>query len=114
MDNCSRLELVFKNDPDHAVCGKGITDPVQIAQFLSDIRSGQTSHEADLYSLVRKPNRMLENCYTYGTIYGSFAEEPDVVIHMPVTSYNDQAYSIRMEHREYVLPEEWMELLRGH
>ena len=114
VDNCVRLEFVLgtgniSGDAVHTTCGDGITDKSEISDFLSDVRLQENPHDAGLYDMIRKPNGMLENCYIYGVIYGFFGEEPNVVIEMPVTSYNDLAYSVRIGAEEYVLPEEWLE-----
>lgn len=117
--NCSRLEMVEAiYDPAanavHVSCGKGITDRAQIAEFFSDIRSQPTAGQAGLYELVRQPNGMFKNCYISHTIYGFFEEEPYIALGMDVTSYNDQAYSVRLEKvgicPDYVLPDKWLEL----
>ncbi len=113
-DNCVRLELVSgigntEEDQIHATCGDGISDPEIIAEFLSDIRSQQDPREAGLYDMITKPDGMLENCYTYAVIYGFFDEEPNLAIQMTVTSYNDLAYSVNIEGKEYVLPAQWLE-----
>ena len=54
---------------------------------------------------------MLENCYTYAVIYGFFEEEPNLAIRIDVTSYNDLAYSVCIENKEYVLPNDWVQRL---
>ncbi len=117
LENCVRLELFPFNyltpvDPIHATCQEGITDPEEIFAFVSDIRSQKNPREAGLYDLVRKPDGMLENCYGCAVIYGFFEEEPYLAIPMPVTSYNDLAYSVSIGNEEYVLPEEWLQKLR--
>lgn len=118
VDNCIRLELVFENrywdnDAIHTTCGDGIADASEIAKFLSDIRSQKDPHEAGLYDLVTKPDGMYENCYVYGAIYGFFEEDPNLVTRMEITSYNDLAYSISIEGKEYVLPTEWLQKLEN-
>ncbi len=118
VDNCVRLELVknswlLKNNTEHLTCGDGIADPAEIAAFLADVRSQKSPEEAGLYDLVRKENGFLENCYQYGVIYGFFSEEPNLAVPMTVTSYNDMAYSVSIEQKEYVLPEKWVKRLRG-
>jgi len=117
VDNCIRLELVLgtgdiENDVVHTVCVDGIVDASKITEFLSDIRSQKDPREAGLHELIEKPNGMLENCYVCGTIYGFFEEEPNLVIRMDVTSYNDLAYSVSIENKEYVLPEKWIQSLQ--
>ena len=117
VDNCVRLELVtgesyLNRNPVHANCGEGITDKAEIKRFLADIRSQKSPLEAGLYELIKKQNGTLENCYSYAVIYGFFAEEPDLVICMTITSYNDLAYSVSIEDKEYVLPEAWLQKLQ--
>jgi len=63
--------------------------------------------------LVKQPDGMLENCYIYGVLYGFFAEEPNLAVRMEITSYNDLAYSISIEEKEYALPAEWLERLKN-
>ncbi len=123
IDNCSRLELVERTyDADanavHVSCGEGMTDREQIAAFLSDVRSQKTAEEAGLYDLLPEAENGIRYFGTPHVIYGFFEEEPHVAICLNVTSYDDQAYSVSLEKvgipPEYVLPEAWMELLRGH
>lgn len=120
VDRCIRLEFVsgngIGNAKDHAThitCGDGIIEASEIAEFLSDVRSQKNPHEAGLYDLIRKPNGMLENCYVYGVVYGFFGEEPNLALRMNITSYNDLAYSISLEGRDYVLPAEWLRKLEN-
>lgn len=117
-DNCIRLELVsgieyIEGDGIHATCGDGITNKLEIAEFLSDIRSQPEPRDAGLYDLVTKPDGMLENCYVFAIIYGFFEDEPNLAIHMEITSFNDLAYSVSIEGKEYVLPAEWLERLQN-
>jgi len=117
VDNCIRLEFVSgvgdtESDEVHTTCGDGIVDASEIADFLSDVRSQKDPNDAGLYDLIKKPNGMLENCYVYGLIYGFFADEPNLAIRMKITSYNDLAYSVSVEGKEYVLPNEWIERLK--
>jgi hypothetical protein len=110
VDNCVRLEFVpgigdVEKDAEHTSCGEGMTIPSEIAAFLSEVRSQKSPDDAGLYDLVRKPDGGYENCYVCGVIYGFFAEEPNVAIRMTVTSYNDLAYSVSIEEKDYVLPE---------
>jgi len=113
-DNCIRMEFVHgsgdcEEDSIHVTCCGGITDKLQITEFLANIRLQKNPHEAGLYDLVTRPDGSYENCYRCGVIYGFFEEEPNIVIRMPVTSYNDLAYSIRIGENEYVLPKEWLD-----
>ncbi len=117
VDNCSRLELVieiepFENSAVHATCGDGISKKSKIKKFLFDIRSQKSPKEAGLYDLIRKPDGMLENCYRYAVIYGFFEEEPNLVVRMEVFSLNDLAYYVRIEDKEYILPEKWIKKLQ--
>lgn len=111
VDNCSRLELVpeYSINAAHAACGEGITDRVQIAAFLADVRSQQSPEEAGLFDLI-PPENGIRYVHINQVIYGFFEEEPNVALRMEVSSYNDQAYSVRIEGREYVLPEKWLEM----
>ena len=114
IENSSRLEFVSgsgntKEDVIHTTCGDGITDQSIINAFLSEIRMQQDPREAGLYELIEEPDGMLRNCYFYGVIYGFFDEEPNLAVRMDITSYNDLAYSISIEGKEYVLPTEWLQ-----
>ena len=111
IDRCVRLEMIpnayFRIDRSHVSCGGGITDKTVIADFLSEVRSQQGPREAGLYDMITKPDGFLDNCYYHSTIYGFFAEEPNIAVPMSIDSFNDMAYSVRFEHVEYVLPMEW-------
>lgn len=118
VDNCVRLEFVIgigdvENDAVHTSCGEGMTIPSEIAAFLSEVQSQKSPKEAGLYDLVRKPDGQLENCYVCGVIYGFLAEEPNVAIRMTVTSYNDLAYSVSIEGKDYVLSDSWLQMLKS-
>ena len=118
VDNCIRIELVSgsgyaKDDGMHTTCGDGIVDSTVISQFLSDVRSQPDPREAGLYDSVKRPDGMLENCYTYAVVYGFFEEEPNLAVPMDITSFNDLGYSISIEGKEYVLPEIWLEKLQS-
>ena len=118
VDNCIRLEFVSgigntESDVTHTTCGDGIVEASEIAEFLSDVRSQKDPCEAGLYDLIMKPDGMFENCYVYGVVYGFFAEEPNLVVRLDVTSYNDLAYSISIDDKEYVLPVEWLQKLEN-
>ena len=118
VNNCIRLEFVSgtgntENDQFHITCCDGIVDTSEIAKFLSDVRSQKNPHEAGLYDLIKKPDGMLENCYVYGVVYGFFGEEPNLAVRMDITSYNDLAYSISIDGKEYVLPAEWLQKLEN-
>lgn len=116
--NCVRLEYVTgfrlsSADGVHASCQGGISDKTVISDFFAAVRSQKDPHSAGLYDLVRTPDGLLENCYFCGTIYGFFEEEPNLVIKMDITSYNDLAHSIWLGQREYVLPEAWLQQFLG-
>ena len=110
LENCVRLEFITEiyNAPvSHTTCNDGITDKSKILSFIEDIRTQKSPEEAGLYDLVRQPNGIFENCYVCGAIYAFFEEEPNLVVIMQITSFNDLAYSISIEDNSYVLPTEW-------
>ncbi len=111
LENCIRFVLVegslFSNT-EIPSAPKGITE---CEQFLSDIRSGQTATEAGLYDLVKQPDGTWKNLYAYGSVCGVLQEDINLIIPLTVMSFDDKAYSIRIEDKEYVLPEEWLEEL---
>lgn len=118
-DNCCRLEFVKSGfdliaDAVHVSCGDGISDPSVIADFLSDVRRQQTPDQAGLYNLIHSSDDGFKTICQRGVIYGFFREEPYVAVRMPVYSYSDQAYSISIEGKDYVLPEKWVGLLGVH
>ena len=115
-DNCIRLEFVsgmgnIKEDIFHTTCNGGIVDNTEIEKFFFDVRSQDNPRDAGIYELVKKPNGMFENCYVCGVVYGFFKDEPNLVIKMKITSYNDLAYSISIGNDEYVLPKLWFNKL---
>lgn len=118
VDNCSSIVMMTGLDHEkreenfNKAIGKGISDKSEIAVFLQDVRNQKNPIEAGLYDLVRKTDGSLENCYMYGTIYGLFEEEPNLVVAMQVTSYNDLAYSVTIGNENYVLPAEWIDRLQ--
>ena len=118
VDNCVRFEFISgigntENDVTHTTCDDGIVVASEIAAFLSDVRSHKDPREAGLYDLIKKPDGMLENCYVYGVVYGFFEEESNLAVRMDITSYNDLAYSISIDGKEYVLPAEWLQKLEN-
>ena len=118
-DNCTRLELVLgigdiENDGSHTTCGDGISSKSEITEFLSDVRSQISPSEAGLYDMIKNPDGTLENCYIYAVIYGLFEDEPNLAIRMDITSYNDLAYSVSIEGKEYVLPETWIQRFQNN
>ncbi len=104
VDNCVILQRPYLLD------GSCVTDPEEIAAFLSTVRAQPDPREAGLYELVKKPDGFLENCYLYGAVYGYFEETPFLYVEMQITSYNDLAYSIEIEGKEYVLPEHLLKM----
>lgn len=114
VERCVRLEFYLHNTflSQHADCNAGITDRDEIAELLAEVKTQPSPREAGLYEMVAKPNGSLENCYRCGTIYGFFEEEPNLAIPLPVTSYNNLAYSVSIGHSDYVLPTVWFERLR--
>lgn len=113
IDNCSRLEFIPSDEmwglgEKHGGCGAGITDPEEIAAFLSDLRAQKSARDAGLDRLVAQPNGTLLNCYCIGTVCGFFEEEPNLFVAMEVISYNDLGYSMELDRRDRVLPEEWL------
>ncbi len=116
INNCIRFEWItgtgIYKDIRHATCNQGITDKAERAAFLSEIRSQPDPIEAGLYDIVRGEDGFLKNCYELGEICGFFEEEPLFIISMPVTSYNDLAYSVSIGDEEYVLPDKWVQRLR--
>ena len=108
LDNCIRFEFV-KGSPStntqFSSSQKAITD---CEQFLSEIRNGKTAKDAGLYELVKQPDGMLKNCYVYGYFCGVVQEGINLVIPLQVMSFDDKAYSIKIDDIEYVLPEEWI------
>lgn len=114
VDNCIRFKFVSgigntEIDVTQTTCDNGIVETSEIAEFLSDVRSQKDPREAGLYDLIKKPDGMMENCYVYGVVYGFFEEEPNLAVRMDITSYNDLAYSISIDGKEYVLPTEWLQ-----
>ena len=75
------------------------------------IKSGQKAKDAGLYDLVKQPDGMLKNCYVYGYACGVIQEDLNVVIPLQVMSFDDKAYSIRIDDTEYVLTQEWVDTL---
>ncbi len=117
LDNCVRLELVYNTNGQlysitHKDCNKGITDKTEINNFLSTIRAQNNPKDAGLYDLVRKSDGSLENCYA-SAVYAYFNEEPNIVLLLDVTVYNDLAYSIRIDDKEYVLPNDLFNKLKS-
>ena len=111
LDNCIRFEFVkglLYNGDETTISKNGITE---CEEFLNEIKSGQTAKDAGLYDLVKQPNGMLENCYVYGYVCGVIQEDLNVVIPLQVMSFDDKAYSIRINDIDYVLTQEWIDKL---
>lgn len=111
LDNCIRFEFVkgsLFNDDKATISNKGITE---CHQFLDEIKNGQKAEEAGLYDLVKQPDGMLKNCYVYGYVCGVLQEDINLVIPLEVMSFDDKAYSIRIDDIEYVLAQEWLDKL---
>ncbi len=111
LDNCIRFEFVngsLFNNEETTISKKGITD---CEQFLNEIKSGQKAKDAGLYDLVKQPDGILKNCYVYGYVCGVIQEDINIVIPLEVMSFDDKAYSIRIDDIEYVLTQEWVDKL---
>ena len=106
------IELVEATNQDLAY---GIDDVrgVSIEKKFIETKADMTGVSLNPYYVIQ-PNGFFKNCYIAGAIYGYFEAEPYVHIRMDITSYNDQAYSISIEGKDYVLPEKWVELLGVH
>lgn len=111
LDNCIGFEFVkgslFYNEKT-TLSNIGITD---CKQFLNEIKNGQKVNDAGLYDLVKQPDGMLKNCYLYGYVCGVVQEDINIVIPLEVVSFDDKAYSIKIDDIEYVLPQEWLDKL---
>lgn len=111
LDNCIRFEFVkgsLFNNEKTTISNKGITE---CEQFLNEIKSGKKAKDAGLYDLVKQPDGMLKNCYVYGYVCGVLQEDVNLVIPLEVMSFNDKAYSIKIDDIEYVLTQEWVDKL---
>lgn len=117
VEHCIRLEFIAGSDladESHTTCGDGITDASEIAAFLAEVRAQKSPEEAGVYDLVRETYGALEHCYEYGAIYGFFSDEPNLVIRMPVMTYNHLAYSITIGTQRFMLPDEWLRKLQNN
>ena len=111
LDNCIRFEFVkgsLLNNEEITISQKGITE---CEEFLNEIKSGQNAKDAGLYDLVKQPDGMLKNCYVYGYVCGVIQEDINILIPLEVMSFDDKAYSIKIDDIEYVLPQEWINKL---
>ena len=111
LDNCIRFDFVkglLVNNDETIISKAGITE---CEDLLNKIKSGQKAKDAGLYDLVKQPDGMLENCYVYGYVCGVIQEDLNIVIPLQVMSFDDKAYSIRIDDTEYVLTQEWVDKL---
>ena len=110
LDNCIRFEFVEGSllNKETSISKIGTTE---CEQFLSEIKSGQKAKDAGLYDLVKQPAGMLKNCYVYGYVCGVIQDDINIVIPLEVMSFDDKAYSIKINDIEYVLPQEWIDKL---
>ena len=111
LDNCIRFEFVkgsLFNDKITTISNKGITE---CEQFLNEIKSGQKAKDAGLFDLVKQPDGTLKNCYVYGYVCGVIQDDINIVIPLEVMSFDDKAYSIKINDIEYVLAQEWIDKL---
>ena len=75
------------------------------------IASGQKAKDAGLFDLVKQPDGTLKNCYVYGYVCGVVQDDINIVIPLEVMSFDDKAYSIKINDIEYVLAQEWIDKL---
>ncbi len=109
IDNCIRFEFVKSlhlGGNSISSANKSITE---CEAFLNDIRNSQRAIDAGLYDLVKQPDGLLKNCYTYGYICGVLQDGLNLVIPLQIMSFDDKAYSISVNGVEYVLPDEWVD-----
>ena len=108
LDNCIRFEFVkdlLSSSNNYSPSQKVITE---CEHFLTEIRSGKTAKDAELYELIKQPDGMFKNLYVYGYLFGVVQEDINLVIPLEIMSFDDKAYSIELDGIEYVLPEEWI------
>ena len=110
LDNCIRFEFVegLLFNKEISISKIGTTE---CEQFLSEIKSGQKAKDAGPYDLVKQPDGTLKNCYVYGYVCGVIQDDINIVIPLEVMSFDDKAYSIKINDIEYVLPQEWIDKL---
>ena len=110
LDNCIRFEFVEGSlfNKETSISKIGTTE---CEQFLSEIKSGQKAKDAGLYDLVKQPDGTLKNCYVYGYVCGVIQDDINIVIPLEVMSFDDKAYSIKINDIEYVLAQEWIDKL---
>lgn len=108
LENCIGFDLVkaphFDNSEAIVLCDEA----AECQAFLQELQSAEKAKEAGLYDLVKQPDGSLKNCYLYGWICGVIQEDLNLFIRLDVTSYDDQAYSVRIDAEEYVLSSEWI------
>lgn len=113
IEGCNRIELDKSNKIStsiaHSTCDGGLSDPNELAAFMSDVLSQKSPRESGLYDLIEKPDGRLENCYLYGELLGYFEEEPNLVLKLQIYSFNDLGYSVEIGEKEYILPEFWLQ-----
>lgn len=111
LDQCIRFVFIkstILNQAETTVPKNGITE---CERFLSEIQGGQTAKEAGLYDLVKQSDGTFKNCYVYGYVCGVLQDDIPLVIPLQVMSFDDKAYSIKINDIEYVLPQEWIDEL---
>ena len=110
LDNCIRFEFVEGSlfNKETSISKIGITE---CEQFLNEIKSGQKAKDAGLFDLVKQPDGTLKNCYVYGYVCGVIQDDINIVIPLEVMSFDDKAYSIKINDIEYVLAQEWIDKL---
>ncbi|MBE6903790.1 MAG: hypothetical protein E7480_04190 [Ruminococcaceae bacterium] len=111
LDTCIRFEFVkgpLFNNEKTTISKKRITE---CEQFLNEIKNGQKAKDAGLYDLVKQPDGMLKNCYVYGYVCGVLQDDVNLVIPLEVMSFDDKAYSIKIDDIEYALSKEWIDKL---
>ena len=124
-DNCIRFEYFdweylksteyYKPEIEHMSCGEGIADREEVSKFLSDVRSQEyTGERGD----------------SIGYVYGYFEGEANLAMCYDVYEHDNGTYSITLTSRNrsifaqltnsvysettYVLPEKWLDALKGH
>ncbi len=111
LDNCIKFVFVkdsLSNGDETTISKNGITE---CKQFLNEIKNGQKAKDAGLYDLVKQPDGMLKNCYVYGYVCGVIQDDVNIVIPLEVMSFDDKAYSIKIDDTEYVLTQAWVDKL---
>lgn len=116
LENCTRLEMIFDiaygtDHSKHALCNYGITDKSEIKKFISDVHSQKFTYTEDSNNSTKSNNDWI--AYEGCKIFGTFENEPYLVISMTVCNYDNQTYSIMMDNEEYLLPDKWYEKLKN-